>query len=630
MVEEVKVNNRYFLINAPAGSGKTTFITNKITEILSKERKFEQVLCITYTNRAADELTERLSSQRIEVSTIHSFLNRFIAPFLKNTEVIKYFQSHFELQIEDERKKLDTDNIKEIKRIKYNELQYSKYSQGELSHDDLLEFSYSLIRKFTVIRKKLWKYSYVFIDEYQDTSANVLRFFYDGLKDARTKLYLLGDRMQQIYDNYDGSFENELQQFNDDKKLRDNYRSSKSIVALLNEIYNESDFEQTSKNNEVIERKHEIHIKSDVDKFLRDFKKDNPESLMLVLANRERFKEIDATELYEAYSSMEDYGYASRYGAAEVLTMKDENPDNLLNLLFKMKELCKGFEEQKYGKVIRNLKKHSFFNGKLLINYHQDKILFAGKIKEINDSSYKDITIEEWLNVWIKCELVHETYVNEIIESEKYAKAIKINLDKFNKLTEYLEQPYVSTQHGVKGEGHNEVLFVVDEMTRGLNVRMYELFSMWSKIDINFNSFEKFYFDYMLKISQLQKEIEKKIGNKFHTLKRTEYYKSELTQFISNYVSVIYDDFKNNDYFIYLYEQIYKDFFGKEHNWTHFKNLLKTSKLKGLMNAYKLFYVGCSRAKEKLTVVMKKEKLKDEGEIAEKFQELGFEVITND
>src|SRR5699024_1528927 len=151
-------------------------------------------------------------------------------------------------------------------------------------------------------------------------------------------------------------------------------RSSKSIVALLNEIYNESDFEQTSKNNKVIERKPEIHIKSDVDKFLRDFKKDNPESLMLVLANRERFKEIDATELYNAYSSMEDYGYASRYGATEVLTMKDENPDNLLNLLFKMKELCKGFEEQKYGKVIRNLKKHSFFNGKLLINYHQDKI----------------------------------------------------------------------------------------------------------------------------------------------------------------------------------------------------------------------------------------------------------------
>lgn len=630
MVEEVKVNNRYFLINAPAGSGKTTFITNKITEILSKERKIEQVLCITYTNRAADELTERLSSQRIEVSTIHSFLNRFIAPFLRNTEVIKYFQSHFELQIEDERKELDKDNIKEIKRIKYNELQYSKYSQGELSHDDLLEFSYSLIRKFTVIRKKLWKYSYVFIDEYQDTSANVLRFFYDGLKDARTKLYLLGDRMQQIYDNYDGSFENELQQFSDDKKLRDNYRSSKSIVALLNEIYNESDFEQTSKNNKVIERKPEIHIKSDVDKFLRDFKKDNPESLMLVLANRERFKEIDATELYNAYSSMEDYGYASRYGATEVLTMKDENPDNLLNLLFKMKELCKGFEEQKYGKVIRNLKKHSFFNGKLLINYHQDKILFAGKIKEINDSSYKDITIEEWLNVWIKCELVHETYVNEIIESEKYAKAIKVNLDKFNKLTEYLEQPYVSTQHGVKGEGHNEVLFVVDEMTRGLNVRMYELFSMWSKIDINFISFEKFYFDYMLKISQLQKEIEKKIGNKFHTLKSTGYYNSELTQFISNYVSVIYDDFKNNDYFIYLYEQIYEDFFGKEKNWTHFKNLLKTSKLKGLMNAYKLFYVGCSRAKEKLTVVMKKEKLKDEGEIVEKFQELGFEVITND
>lgn len=191
MVENVMVNDRYFLINAPAGSGKTTFITNEITDILATEKESDRVLCITYTNRAADELTERVSSESVEVSTIHSFLNRFIKPFLKNLEVIQYFQSYYKVQIENEKKDLEISDFKEITQIKYNELQYSKYNKGELSHDDLLEFSYSLIIKYAVIRKKLWKYSYIFIDEYQDTSTNVLNFFYYGLRDTDSKLYLL-------------------------------------------------------------------------------------------------------------------------------------------------------------------------------------------------------------------------------------------------------------------------------------------------------------------------------------------------------------------------------------------------------------------------------------------------------
>ena len=75
----MKKNNCY-LINAPAGSGKTTYIYNKIMEINIKSPN-TKILCITYTNRAADELKNRFqyyNGKNLEVYTIHSFINNFM------------------------------------------------------------------------------------------------------------------------------------------------------------------------------------------------------------------------------------------------------------------------------------------------------------------------------------------------------------------------------------------------------------------------------------------------------------------------------------------------------------------------------------------------------------------------
>lgn len=59
-----------------------------------------------------------------------------------------------------------------------------------------------------MLRKIGDKYNYIFIDEYQDTSAYVLDIFNDAVENRENiQLYLFGDRMQQIYKNYDGSFE---------------------------------------------------------------------------------------------------------------------------------------------------------------------------------------------------------------------------------------------------------------------------------------------------------------------------------------------------------------------------------------------------------------------------------------
>ena len=77
-----------------------------------------------------------------------------------------------------------------------------------MGHDDLISFTRLAVDRFPVIKKKISdKYQLIFIDEYQDTSADVLYIFYTSVIEKKSRLYLLGDKMQQIYKNYNGEFE---------------------------------------------------------------------------------------------------------------------------------------------------------------------------------------------------------------------------------------------------------------------------------------------------------------------------------------------------------------------------------------------------------------------------------------
>ena len=255
-----------FLINAPAGSGKTTSIRNHLKSIYMDHPE-SKVLCITYTNRAADELKKDLESPNITVSTIHSYINELIKPFFGQTEAINLYWELYGRKISeriensngDERiaesnqhyiekfGSLSLDIVKSnIDELSYGETPFTSLYTGKLSHDDLLMFAYYLIKKYPVILRKISdKYNYIFIDEYQDTSAFILKIFYEAVKDRpNVMLYLLGDRMQQIYHNYDGSFEEQFKEFDTSKKLDTNHRSIGEIISILNRIYNDNRFDQ--------------------------------------------------------------------------------------------------------------------------------------------------------------------------------------------------------------------------------------------------------------------------------------------------------------------------------------------------------------------------------------------------
>lgn len=170
-----KVNeNNIYLINAPAGSGKTTRIKSMIMNH-SVEHSNDNILCITYTNRAADEIKSSIKSNKIYVGTIHSFLHDFIRVYFAHEKVIElYFATYSDnIQhrisniekketIEESNKKykekfgeLNLDIIKKnLNHLYYNETRFDSLYSGGLSHDTLITFVKIIFDKFPMIKKE--------------------------------------------------------------------------------------------------------------------------------------------------------------------------------------------------------------------------------------------------------------------------------------------------------------------------------------------------------------------------------------------------------------------------------------------------------------------------------------------
>ena len=201
-----------FLVNAPAGSGKTTWIRNQVEKHLLKNED-DNILCITYTNRAAEELGKDIDSKRVFFGTIHSFISNYIGSFFEHKAIIDLYWILYKDIIEqrinnaENKENISDSNARYIekygalnletvysnlKKISYGETQFTSWYYGSLGHDDLLSFTKKVVEKYPVILKKIRdKYQLIFIDEYQDTNADVLKLFYLSMVSGTGKLYLL-------------------------------------------------------------------------------------------------------------------------------------------------------------------------------------------------------------------------------------------------------------------------------------------------------------------------------------------------------------------------------------------------------------------------------------------------------
>ncbi|MFG6345161.1 MAG: ATP-dependent helicase [Lachnospiraceae bacterium] len=646
MVNEI--NENIFLVNAPAGSGKTTTIRKMVDKHL-RTYKEDNILCITYTNRAAEELGKDIDSDRVFFGTIHSFINHFISSFFSHKAVIDLYWEIYKEKIQERIENIDDkENVKEsnqryiekygqldietvynnIDNISYNVAPYNSLYRGALSHDDLISFTKRMVDKFPVIKRKIAdKYQLIFIDEYQDTSADVLYIFYEAMKNSKGSMYLLGDKMQQIYKTYDGTFESKFLTLNRSFNLKTNYRTTPRIVSILNNIYNVEEYNQcafSKKSNSDMDYPPEVIITESVETVLAQKKQKYADMLILYLLNRDRFYSIGAQNLYDAVYNMGKYAFGKKYSVVDVLTKKiDDNPDKLFKLLFLFWQINGDYERKLYGKVIRTIKENErIFNvSRYTIKRHEDKKKIDMLLQQIFYQFNKDASVMEFLLLVKQLDMVDSEYLDEIMGDEEYNDVLEVSIKEFHKLSDYLQNPHISTQHGVKGESHDTVAFIAADSKQNPVVHMSKFFKLWSMTEINLPEFEKIYYRY----KKLIIDIETIVGMKCADLKKDDYacYEEEIYKEIYSFQQ----EYNENNYFKYLLKDVIDKYLQKK-GVTNARNCLKENLVYGSLSAYRLFYVGCSRARKNLSIIIDRNDIKEfEEKLVAKFKKCGFTIV---
>ncbi|MCH5315618.1 MAG: AAA family ATPase [Eubacterium sp.] len=224
-----------FRVEAGAGSGKTYSLINVIDWIQKNkwayyQKRRQNVICITYTNAAVEVISKRLKDESFIIpSTIHSFA----------WNAIKQYQS-FLLSIV---KKNESYYPQEGKIEDVKEVQYAlghRYIENDilyLYHDDVIALFSELLdnKKFRTIFTS--KYPLILIDEYQDSFKRIIDKFllYFIIPNYGCQFGFFGDSWQTIYQSQDACGLIEHENIVEIKKGV-NFRSAPAIVNMLNKI----------------------------------------------------------------------------------------------------------------------------------------------------------------------------------------------------------------------------------------------------------------------------------------------------------------------------------------------------------------------------------------------------------
>ena len=226
---------RSFRVEAGAGSGKT-YSLNKVIEWIQANKwheynkKKQSVVCITYTNAAVDVIAARLTKDTfILPSTIHSFA----------WSVIKQYQSTL-ISIIDGNEQLqakETDFSK-VTAVHY-ELghRYVRNGTHYLFHDDVIKLFVAMLENAKFRKIFSDKYPLILIDEYQDSFAPIINCFikYFIESDTGPQFGFFGDSWQTIYQSNNVCGTIDHPKIVEIKKAS-NFRSAPKIVSLLNYI----------------------------------------------------------------------------------------------------------------------------------------------------------------------------------------------------------------------------------------------------------------------------------------------------------------------------------------------------------------------------------------------------------
>ena len=274
------------LVIAGAGSGKTRVLTYKIAYLLQeKELKPWNILALTFTNKAAREMKDRIArlvgeerARYLQMGTFHSVFSHILrveaGSIGYNSSFTIYDQADSRSLVKSIIKEMGLDDkiykptsvadqismaknhlilpdqfpqcsLYDQKRPKVHDV-YQRYTArcrqaNAMDFDDLLVQTYLLFEHNEDIRRKyVEKFMYVLVDEYQDTNFAQQKIVYQ-LTRERQRVCVVGDDAQSIYSFRGANIDNILnfQQMYDNArlfKLEQNYRSTQRIVQAANSL----------------------------------------------------------------------------------------------------------------------------------------------------------------------------------------------------------------------------------------------------------------------------------------------------------------------------------------------------------------------------------------------------------
>ncbi len=278
------------LVIAGAGSGKTRVLTYKIAYLLQQGVKPWSIMALTFTNKAAREMKERIGklvgqelAQHLYMGTFHSIFSRILRAEAQHIG----FTNNFTIYDESDSRSLIKTIVKEmgldekvykpasvhsrISMAKNNLMSADNYARDKelyqadqrakmprvgdifityvqrcqqanaMDFDDLLTLTFKLFQEHEDIRKKYAdRFDFLLVDEYQDTNHAQMRIVMQLCKE-KERVCAVGDDSQSIYSFRGANIDNILSfqsRFKEARlfKLEQNYRSTQSIVEAANSL----------------------------------------------------------------------------------------------------------------------------------------------------------------------------------------------------------------------------------------------------------------------------------------------------------------------------------------------------------------------------------------------------------
>ena len=288
-LEAVTSTEGPYLVIAGAGSGKTRVLVYRVAYLVEKGVAPDEILLLTFTRRAAEEMLRRASlilddrCKKVSGGTFHSFANRTLRKYASFLGFSNNFTILDESDMRDSINLIRTqlgfaksekrfprkaaiaevisksinkgqelgevlydeypqfiEWVKEVTKIR-DEYQAFKRTKSLLDYDDLLVYLKNLLSTHEDVRLRLSrKYRYIMVDEYQDTNS-LQAYIACLLASVHNNIMVVGDDSQSIYSFRGANFKNIIdfpKIFNNTKiiTLEENYRSTQPILNLTNQV----------------------------------------------------------------------------------------------------------------------------------------------------------------------------------------------------------------------------------------------------------------------------------------------------------------------------------------------------------------------------------------------------------